>query len=721
MGGLKHEASSPRDGPRQWSKLAAVVLLAPAVAACPHRECPVTEIELVPAQVVVGADLTNPITFELEARLWSGPTAQRRSMAETAACRVTWSVTTSQSWLSIVGDPHTHRATVKIAAGVNPPSAALVKAKAGDKTTNPGTEVRIVPAAVADQDIVHAAYTAGSTPSVIVVNGTRDAADGPSDLWLAAFVRTALAGVEYGNASDPSWGAAVLDAKQAMVMYRSTWTPAQDQVGPAPSAPVRSIPVALRIAVDGSEDPGEVRTTALLDIEAANSILAENRAGIVLGPIDVATIPVTEVVPPFADCHSGDALTPSGDRRGTLHLIYVSSLGGLTGLTCAGTDERPQTAIYIASGSYASATLIHEVGHALGLVVPVQGHSEATTGFDASNVMAGIGWDTDPVGRHRLTVGQVFRMNADSASWLNWARDASGTNWVRDPSAPRLACQCGNTDPKGRCPRLVDDVARARGGIGTAFPWDCHDRLDLPALPPEESAVGLLAGRRWRDPPGQCSVDIHGVRGDHFGGTFLQFDNLTRPGNCASWVAVFFSDQAAVFRMLPEQADAAWTDAAEHRPLDRELILESKRSVTVNVYYAPSEASRVTSEINEALRVFGDKNRLGIMLEFVHHSTSASPCPSPSTKGTFALCAASGGPSIAQLLGVAFGLPMLTLSDQNEPPYVGNVMQAEPSRRGDRLTLGQVFRIQSSIGTEGFPDCTSTPVSCPPLTADVSP
>ena len=716
---MTHEVSRRRDGPRFWSKLAAVALLTPGVAACPHAECPVTEIELVPAQVVVGADLTNPTTFEVEARLWSGPAHERKSMAETAACSVTWTVSTSQSWLSIVGNPHGHRAIVKIAAGANPPSAGVVKAKAGNKTTGPGTVVRIVPATVADQDIVHAAYAAGSMTSVLVVNGTRNTSNGPSDLWLAAFVRTALAGVEYGSASDPSWGAAVLDAEQAMVMYPSTWTPAQDQMGPAPPAPVRAIPVALRVAVGGSEDPDEVRTAALLDIEAANTILAENRAGIMVNPVDVATIPVAELVPPFADCRSGDALTKSGDRPGMLHLFYVSSLGGLTGLTCAGTDERPQTVIYIASGSYGSATLIHEVGHALGLAVPKEGHAEASTGFDASNVMAGIGWDTDPLGRQRLTVGQVFRMNADSASWLNWAKDAGATTWVRDPSAPRLACQCGNTDPVGRCPRLVDDVAKPRAGIGSAFPWDCHDRLGLPSLPAEEDAVGLLAGRRWRDPPGECSIDIHGVRGDHVGGTFLQFDNLTRPGKCPSWAAVFFSNHAPIYQVLDERPNAAWTDAAEQQTLNG--FLRPPVPVTVHVYYPPSLENQAATDINEAAKVFGEDNRAGLALTFIRHDNLPSPCPT-NASGEINVCyspEAGTTFAVSHLLGRALELP--TLADPSDPAFSGNVMQPSSTTRAGKLTLGQVFRIHSQLRPTEFPNCILAPDSCPPLNADTTP
>jgi hypothetical protein len=50
-----------------------------------------------------------------------------------------------------------------------------------------------------------------------------------------------------------------------------------------------------------------------------------------------------------------------------------------------------------------------------------------------------------------------------------------------------------------------------------------------------------------------------------------------------------------------------------------------------------------------------------------------------------------------------------------------NVMQANPSTRGQHLTLGQVFRIHALLRPAEFPNCTLYPARCPPLVSDAPP
>lgn len=701
-----------RGGPRSWLRPLAVVLLVPGVTACPPK-CEVQELEIVPSTVTVGSDPGTATTFELEARLWKGPPSDRVSIsvAESPECKLTWKAT--ESWLSL-DQTGEDRARVTIDPGASPSSPGFVKVTAGDAMTSaPGAEIRVEPATVTDQDMVLDKYVAGRAPSAVLVNGTRNDLSEATGPWLTAFVRREAEGQVDVSAEDPSWAAAVLDAGQRMAMYPGPWTSSHDQMGPPPgsSAPVLSIPVALRIAVDASMDAAEIKATVMTDIAAANSILSENRVGVRLEPRDVVTVPSDPWIP-FADCPGGDAL-PSDDEPGVLHLWIVPDLGNLNGLTCPGTKDDPRPVIYIAWQAYTSSTIVHEVGHALGLDLPYKGHAEDSPGLDASNVMSGIGWDTDPFGRHRFTVGQAFRMNADSASWLNWAIEETDGALVRDPGAPRLACQCGAEDPAGRCPRLADDVARPRGGLGDAHAWDCHDRLKLPPGATTANPAGLLAGRSWRD-PGNCSVGVPASPGVE--GWFLQLDNLTRPGGCPSWAAIFLTDHAPIFQKLVERLGVSWTSSADLWVLDPpDLAPGPRRSVTVGVYYPASEASQADLQMKEAKQVFGNQNRSGIDLALVPHTGSCSPADGED----FSICYQAGGPVVAQLVGKAFGLPLLTAEQQDDPAFAGNVMQPTSSLRGQRLTLGQLFLIHSTLKTEGFPGCPST--TCPPLNADVSP
>ncbi len=692
-----------------------MVLLIPAVSACP-KDCPVTEIETVPSTVVVETHPVSPTSFELEARLWTGPATARKSMLPSAQCPVTWKVNSALGWLHVVGSPSGLRATLKVDPGVHPATSGFIKAEAGGKTTTPGTQVRVVPASVTAQDLVHGVYSAGAPASAALVNGSRVAGGGPSQVQLSAFVRSGLVGSQVDGTDAPPWTAAVLDTRQAMVMYSGSWDAPNAEVPPlpVPQVPLRRIPVALRVRVDAVDNPAQALTFAQLDLEAANAILAESRVGVAFEFTDIATITPTGAGPVVADCLTGDELTPVGDQPALLHVIYVSAMGGATGLTCAATDERPHATIYLSKRSYYAATLVHEMGHVLGLVVPQRGHTEALPGFDGSNIMAGENWDTDPLGRQRLTVGQAFRMNADAGSWLNWA--TIGGSLIRPDDAPRLECQCGANDPTGFCPRVVEDVARARGGIGASNPWDCYDRLQLPWVDPSEVVTGVVAGRQWRDPPGICNAAIPGTRVDHWGGAFLQFRNLTRPGKCPSWAAVFFGSHAPVYQDLTETASAAWTDVAEQRALGDALA--AKTSVRVDLYYLASQEIQVKAESDAAGHTFMDENPTGLDLSFTFHDGTAVPSPCPANPpGGFSICYPAGGSTVSQLVGAALGLPPLSAIDQAKAAYAANAMLPAATAPNQRLTLGQLVHIHSSLGTNGFPDCTVEPERCPPLEA----
>jgi hypothetical protein len=68
--------------------------------------------------------------------------------------------------------------------------------------------------------------------------------------------------------------------------------------------------------------------------------------------------------------------------------------------------------------------------------------------------------------------------------------------------------------------------------------------------------------------------------------------------------------------------------------------------------------------------------------------------------------------TVSHFLARALGLEPLSLSD---PVFVDNIMQADPAKRGQKLTLGQVFRVNQAL----LPSLNQCDPGCPPLSADV--
>jgi hypothetical protein len=714
-----------------------------AASAASEPAPPVGRIEIVPPVTFVATDPAKATSFELEARLWTGPDAERLSVTEADGYALAWSV--DQPWLQVESQPG-FRATLHIEAGALPAGDGIVTVKAGGASA----QARIVPAVAPGQDLLTSGYLAGMSPSLALARGVRASAGNPCDWWSAALVRTGELGPVVANCpgAEGAWGLAVLDTAHAMALLPVEWTPGENAIDAAPrQIQVRQVPLTLRIVVGGSDNLDSlrevVRRVALADVEAANATLLENRAGVVFRVVDTVTVTAADNATIIADCLAGDTLTPAGNRPGMLHVFYVNDMGGARGFTCAGTDGLPQPGIFVGWESHSPSTLVHEMGHILGLTLPGYGHTELLEGFDVSNVMTGGLDDRDPGGRHRLTVGQVFRLNIEEASWLSLATDLNGSA-VREAGAPRLACQCGGNDSAGRCPRLITDIASSSGRKNTSNDWDCFDQLVLPGIGSEEHPVGLLAGRSWRARPGTCSVEVSDRRSDHWDETTLLFDNVTRPGACASWAAVFFEKHGLLYAPLIEATDASWSDAADQWTIGRDLPPMDagglpRVTVPVIVYYNPDPGmdARVKSDITEAQAVFGEANRSGISLEFQQYSALPSPCP-PSASTGITVCyspSVTGEGSRAgndirvssthedfhtfvHLLGQALGLRPLSHDD---PVLPLNVMQPVPKDRGDKLTLGQVFRINAFLRPGELPDCASDAARCPALDAGLKP
>jgi hypothetical protein len=722
---------------RLWSGLAILAAVPLIVSGSCPKKPPVTAIEIVPAEVVVGPDLSTARTFKVEARLWTGPAADRRSITEAQGYdNLDWK--SDQPWLTVL-DHARFDATLQIGAGVAPSLPAYVTVKAGGKTS-PGAKVSVAPSTIAGQDVLTAAYKPGKAADAAVVNGLWTSSSS-CERAFSPFVTRWMVGnlVNPCGGIDAGWGAAVLAVDHQVVFTPVAWTSAQDPVDVGlMQQSLRSLPIALRVMIGG---PGlspvdlqklrdEVLLQAKADIAASNSLLADNRTGIQMTPAGTATINVAGKVV-VNGCLHGDEVTSMHDVANLLNVYYVNGLNQLRGLSCAGHDGPPRNdVIYVAWDKHSPTTLVHELGHALGLTLPRQGHSEILEGFDRTNLMTGGENDEDPGGRRRLTVGQAFRTNADSASWLNRALDGA-SNLVRELGAPRLACQCGALDPAGRCPRLVDDVARPSGTPQTVQPWDCFDLLRLKNAKEDDVPLAILAGRGWRSPPGTCSTDLPGRTENHFNATYIEVDNLTRPGSCESWAAIFFRNHGVLH---VELADSAWGPAADLFQLSS--TIPPLVDVDVQVNYPTARQSEVEREVDYATQTFGAQNRSGIHLKL---NPLTGPCPPmtnplPPAPAILVCYTASGNAeasqpgarriliainrkeetTLAHYLGRVLGLQPLS---STATAFKDNIMQTDPAQRGQQLTLGQVYRINVPLNT-ALPACA---VHCPSLAADVRP
>lgn len=725
----------------------AVTLVVFAGASC--KKPPVIEIEIVPSRVMVDPHPTNPTTFELEARLWTGSPADRFSITEGDGYDNLHWKSSDPSWLTVSGNGF--RAMLKVKPGASPSAPAFVTIKAGGKKTEPGAEISVTPGMVGNQDELTARYAADKPPAVVVVNGIRNG-EVSCKVTFDAFVRRSLLGTvaKPCEGDDAGWGVAVLAVDHGTMFMPYGWTPTGDVLDAGtPQGSLRSIPVALHAMV-GSNTLGitdlatlqdEVVMHARADVDVANSILAENRSGVQLTiqePVEKISDPEPTVI---GDCLSGDALTAGKDVDGMLNVYYVNRVGTIRGITCDRHEGRKRDVIYTSweEQPRSKTTLLHELGHALGMMLPGAGHTEKLAGLDGTNVMATGDDDDDPVGRHRFTVGQVFRMNAEFASWLNLAMDPTDpTIPIREAAASRLACQCGEVDPAGRCPRVVDDVARPSEDPGSARSWDCLDQLRLApmsgsadvALPADESPFAIAVGRSWRAPPGTCSPELPGRPEQRFGATYIRFDNLTRPGSCGSWVAIFFRYGPVLYQPLTEPG-FTWAPTAD--VLELRYPASPPIDVKVHVHSPPGDLSQ---DIDHAVQTFGPANRSGILLKFLPAPPS---CPGSNTSLEIHLCYAATGPAeatylpgqriievsldsrtpttVSHFLGRALGLDLATPA--NDPAYLWNIMQSDPLKRGQKLTLGQVFRISIPLSSTLSTACLSN--ACPSLTADVSP
>ena len=285
-----------------------------------------------------------------------------------------------------------------------------------------------------------------------------------------------------------SRGVAILSNSRAF-FYDNTlsavaWTAARGDVYSAPLAPGR-IRVPVRIFISDAQLTEAQRTDVKdlitgIHLPQTHTLFADSFSGFELvgseadgGPpeiIDASTLPGDAHGAIGSGCGRAAMIKPNPAvyGAGQINVYYVRDVTdppNAKGYNCVA--EGAPNIIFVDHDQSDAFTLAHEIGHALGLLLPDWGHTDLTGGFylDGGNHPLNVMSDYALAPAY-FSVGQVARMNLGTESWLNQPSHADGSS-VRHrqavfPTLPIIStCGCLETDVLADCPALVLDIPRA--------------------------------------------------------------------------------------------------------------------------------------------------------------------------------------------------------------------------------------------------------------------
>jgi hypothetical protein len=530
-------------------------------------DCPtVNSVEIVPAALTITLpEATAPPTgVTLRVVLRTERDDREYVIGDTKCWPATYE--TDPSWLGhSVMDSRT--VLLEVPSDLPAVPEAKVWATAGSKTSDPAI-VTVKQAATDDQVIALHEQATLPTAAILDAKESQAAGDCLND-GVFAFVRRTSVG-ELDGPCDWRSPLAVFSSAHSAVLLEGVWT-SDPNVADASvkQTPLIEVPVAIWVAVDeranpeNPPSPASVATDAAIDLTLAQARFAENRTGVTFVQVDNLQndLPVTD--PDAIDaigssCTDADKLTSTGTNPnivpGVLNIYYLNHLTHEAGadvraVHCRGNPRRDEDVILVSSQHRSAASLAHELGHSMGLLFPDNGHTESLYGFDDVNLMTQYVELERAAVRAHLSLGQAFRINADAASWLNRATTYGTTPQpLRD--APTLKCPCDPYDGLA-CPRLAADIGQVEEPLEPVLPSECRDGVYLENTDESHQAVGLMSGRLWRDPVGECTSDSVGFRDPGPASLRLLFPNFDEPAGCFSRLVIFFAHHEAILRDLP--------------------------------------------------------------------------------------------------------------------------------------------------------------------------
>jgi hypothetical protein len=269
------------------------------------------------------------------------------------------------------------------------------------------------------------------------------------------------------------------------------WTSATgDALVPKLGNPL-AVPMNIWVLAPGDSPTvaGKIKEIKNIHLDRAAGVLVDSYAGLVLGDtptgpnVQALTDSISKRVAGYG-CAGVDSIKAHSTLfdEGHLNVFYVADVtspssgnASIAGLTCV--EEGASNIIFINANEAGPFILMHEVGHALGLVRPNAGHTNNMSGF-RHTVVAGsnVGLDvmdaSSEIAGKYFSVGQVLTMHIGGDSWLNLSSGPGGSTLRQRafPGPPWViqdGCACPENQPAEHCPALKLDVARP----GTLATW----------------------------------------------------------------------------------------------------------------------------------------------------------------------------------------------------------------------------------------------------------
>lgn len=327
-----------------------------------------------------------------------------------------------------------------------------------------GAQVKILaPATPGPPDTIVADNRIGVAPDVVLVHDGTGA--GPTGDSMVAFVGTGL----LGDFKSGTGEVVRFSTDRGFEIRPWSWQPGPDRVDLTTGALTPEARAAVQAGARLSftitqATTGDERGTISLDVGFAFSVLARQRTGVVLDSVVRTAAAFGNFVLELDDTPErpclglGQQLERLGVdrrtlRRDSLNVVYVDDIvgpagasTGYSGYSCP-FDNQVGAVIFISELERSGPTLAHEMGHALGLMEPAFGHTWGLQGFSYTNLMWTSASDAEKGARATLTLGQAFRMNLDSNSWL-----------VRLGLWTGMARRCDSLRVPGACPLLDRDI-----------------------------------------------------------------------------------------------------------------------------------------------------------------------------------------------------------------------------------------------------------------------
>jgi hypothetical protein len=205
------------------------------------------------------------------------------------------------------------------------------------------------------------------------------------------------------------------------------------------------LPLKIWIVASGAADIATAEDMRDRLLDKAFPVLETLGAGFTLDTASSTLSP--SLVPNNCDGANAIASNPAIYDASKINAYFIKYYGGnfnlSPGYNCWMKSHNEILFISWGNTNVTDPTLVHELGHALGLIhpkIPLGGHTYLVSGFGPYNLMATNSDVTE------ITVGQLYAMNFSSDSWINR---------IGSPLMKPVRRDCQDSWGTGVCPALT--------------------------------------------------------------------------------------------------------------------------------------------------------------------------------------------------------------------------------------------------------------------------